>query len=77
MSRAGRWLDRAAGRVYLRLLAVLCGCIALVMLTFALFAWPDSRVGALIWLSGALVFGASARGAWRSRAGLSDVDFTG
>jgi F0F1-type ATP synthase assembly protein I len=77
MRRIWRIIDRAAGKVYARILAVVTAVISAVMLISALFSWRLSGpVGGLVWLLGALVFGVIARAAWRSRAALSDVDFT-
>lgn len=71
-------IDRLAGRAYTRFLAVLSGAASGVMLLFAVLAWRrDAPAGTIIWLAGALVFGLVARASWRSRARLSDVDFTG
>jgi hypothetical protein len=64
--------------MFTRILAVMSGAISLGMLLAALFSWRSSgAVGALIWLLGAAFFGFVARHSWRSKAGLSDVDFTG
>jgi type IV secretory pathway TrbD component len=79
MSRLGEKIDRIAGRIYTRAVAVFTGLVAVAMLVGALVAWLGSRAigGVVIWLAGALVFGWLSRLSWRSKAGLGDIDFTG
>jgi hypothetical protein len=77
MKRGWHIFDRFAGRIYTRVLAVVTAAISAVMLICALVAWwVSGPIGGLVWLAGALLFGAIARGSWRSQAALSDVDFT-
>jgi hypothetical protein len=70
-------VDRAAGRLYSRLMALATGAISAVMLIAALVSWwRTGPVGGGVWLLGAVVFGAIALASWRGRAGLSDGDFS-
>jgi hypothetical protein len=71
-------IDRVAGRIYNRAIAIFCGFISAGMLLAAVVAWAASGLGAAwMWLLGVVVFGAIARLSWRSRATLSDIDFSG
>ena len=71
-------VDRAAGRIYTRIVAIVSAIISVAMLVGSLISWRFSGpIGGIIWLFGAVVFGVIARASWRSRAALSDVDFTG
>lgn len=71
-------VDRAAGRIYTIFLALFTGVVCAVMVAFAIIGWIGSGFGgAWIWLTGALVFGFISWRSWRSKASLSDVDFTG
>ena len=77
MKSSWRIIDRVAGRIYTRVLAVVTAAISAVMLISALVAWRISGpFGGLVWFAGALLFGVIARASWRSQANLSDVDFT-
>jgi hypothetical protein len=72
-----RWLshtDRIAGRIYHRVLAVVFGTAALIVLASGLFMMR-AGAGAFVvaWLAGGLGFGLLARWLWRSRATLSDT----
>jgi hypothetical protein len=70
--------DRAAGRVYMRMVAVVTGITSAGMLVLAAIFWAVwSPLGGSMWLVGALVFGLIARSCWRSRARLSDIDLAG
>ena len=71
-------IDLLAGRAYTRFLSLLSGAASAAMLLFGVLAWRrDAPVGTIIWLAGAMAFAFIARAMWRSRARLSDVDFTG
>lgn len=78
MRKIWRAADRAAGRVYTGILAIVSGSISVAMLAAAAISWRLSGpLGGLVWLIGALVFFLLARASWRSAAALSDIDFTG
>jgi hypothetical protein len=75
MNRSWHIIDRVAGKIYTRILAVITTVVSAAMLISAVIAWRTSgAVGGLVWLGGAVLFGAVARASWRSRAALSDVD---
>jgi hypothetical protein len=77
IQKAGHAVDEVAGRTYTRVLALFTGAVSAVMLVSAIVAWRISGVvPGMVWLSGALLFGLISRVSWRSRAKLSDVDFT-
>jgi hypothetical protein len=76
--RLGEAFDRAAGRIYTRILGAFTALVAVCMLIQALLSWrAGALVGGVIWLLGAVLFGWIARSSWRSRAAMSDVDWTG
>jgi hypothetical protein len=77
MKRFAAKLDHVLGRIYTRLIAGFSALVAVVMLVTAILAWK--RFGMLpgvLWFSGAMIFGALARAAWRSKSGLGDIDIT-
>lgn len=70
-------VDRIAGRIYTRVLAVFTGLVSAGMLVAAVISVALSGLAAAwIWMLGAALFGVVARVTWRSRAPLSDVDFS-
>jgi hypothetical protein len=77
MTERRRSIDRIAGRIYTRMLAVFTGLVSLGMLIAAVISWAMAGpAAAWMWLLGTVVFGLIARMSWRSRAALSDIDFT-
>lgn len=70
-----RAIDRVAGRIYNRAIAVFAGFVSAGMLVAAAVAWRRSGA-AWMWLFGVVVFGVIARLSWRSRATLSDIDWS-
>jgi hypothetical protein len=70
-------IDRVAGRIYSRVAAVVLGFISMMLFGTGLVhrAWAG-MAGAWMWFGGAAFFAAFAALCWRSRAALSDIDFT-
>jgi hypothetical protein len=79
MGKAFRTVDRIAGRIYTRALAIVLGAIAAILLgAGVLLLWfSGGHPFGLAWLAGGLLFGLVARASWRSRAPLSEVDSAG
>jgi hypothetical protein len=69
-------VDRLAGRLYTRVLALLTGAIAAVLLIAGavLLGRSGGHPFGLVWTAGGVLFALIARGLWRSRAPLSDLD---
>lgn len=67
-------VDRIAGKIYNRVLAIaLSGVAVFLTISGLLFIGDGGIVFGLLWLAGGLGFGLLARWLWRSRATLSDT----
>lgn len=72
----GSWeqVDRVAGRIYARVLAVvLYAAAAAVTVSGFLFIRAGGTLFGLFWLAGGLAFGLLGRRLWRSRATLRET----
>jgi hypothetical protein len=72
-------IDRLAGRVYTRVLALILGAIGTAfVLTGVVLLWRSGgHLFGHVWLGGGVLFAIVARRCWRSRAALSDIDQSG